>query len=274
LRDRVTHAINFTHGDDCISHVTTIMEQQNEQINALIELHRGLARQGPGDAAFSRHILSILPELPKSLRIADLGSGAGAGTIILAEWFNTTITAVDLSRAFLDELESNAKVQGLNHLVKTVEADMGNLDWPVAAIDLLWSEGAAYNLTFEGALKAWRPLLTLGGVAVISEMSWFTDEIPEPARKYWRDAYPTIGSEAENSERAKTAGFEVLGVHRLPSQAWWTNYYEPLQERMNSVRPLANSMMQSVIHETEVEIEIFQNYGDTYGYSFYILQAV
>ncbi len=250
------------------------MEEHNDEINALIELFSGLKRQGPGDASFSKHMLSLLPALPENPRIADLGSGAGVGTLILAKWFNTKITAVDFSRPFLDELESHARNLGLDHLVRTMEADMGNLHWPDASIDLLWSEGAAYNLTFEGALKTWRPLMALGGIAVVSEMSLFADEIPGPALKFWQEAYPEIADENENSRRAGQAGFKVFGIHRLPSEAWWKNFYNPLIERMNTLRQDADPMMQEVLEETDLEIELFREYSDTYGYSVYVLKAV
>ena len=249
------------------------MAEHDEQIKALIELHRGLMRQGPGDPSFSKHILSLLPELPENPRIVDLGCGAGAGALILAEWFGTTITAVDFARAFLDELEGHARAQGLDHLIETVEADIGHLNWPPARVDLLWSEGAAYNLTFEGALKTWRPFMAPSGIAVISEITWFTTDIPVPVLEFWQEAYPQIESESENAALAQAAGFDVLGVHRLPTQAWWIHYYDPLKERMDALRPSAAPVMQAVIDETEAEIAFFEKYGDCYGYAFYLLRA-
>lgn len=250
------------------------MKRQDEPIKALIELHRTLERQGPGDASFSRRILSGLPPLPSNPRIVDFGSGAGAGALLLAEWFGTPVTAVDISRAFLDELETRARSRRLDHLVKTVEGDFGNLDWPAASIDLLWSEGAAYHLTFEGALRTWRPLMAAGGVAAVSELNWFTSDITETPRDYWQRAYPSMCSESENADRAEAAGFEVLGIHRLPSQAWWDNYYGPLRERIKSLAPVADAAMQEVIRETEAEMEFFQRDSEACGYSFYVLRAV
>ena len=249
------------------------MAAHNEHISALIELHRGLERQGPGDPSFSERMLSLLPELPENPRIVDLGCGAGAGALILAKWFGTTITAVDIARPFLDELENCAKARGLDHLIETVEADMGSLNWPPACIDLLWSEGAAYNLTLEGALKTWRPLMAPEGIAVISEITWFTSDMPVPVLEFWQEAYPQIASESENAALAQAAGFEVLGVHRLPTQAWWTYYYDPLKERMDALRPSADPVMQAVIEETDAEIAFFEKYGDCYGYAFYLLKA-
>jgi len=241
---------------------------------ALIELHAGLDRQGPGDEAFSRRMLSLLPRLPAHPRIADLGCGSGAGVLLLAEWSGARVTAVDSCDAFLAQLRRDAQACGLADRVRIVEADMGALDWPEASLDLLWSEGAAYNLTFAGALEAWRPLLDTGGVAVVSELSWFTDNPPAPLRAYWEAAYPAIGSEAENAARAAERGFEMLGIHRLPEAAWTRNYYGPLLERIETLRPTASEALLQVIRETEEEIRMFREYAGKYGYAFYLMRAV
>ena len=250
------------------------MEEQEKYIQALIKLHRGLERQGPGDIDYSNHILSQISDLPTNPRMADIGCGAGAGALFLADKFKSKVRAVDFSREFLDELEDRAKQRGLEHLIETIECDMGSLDWEPESIDLLWSEGAAYNLTFEGALKAWRPLMAANGIAVISEMNYFTSEVPEPVRVYMQIAYPTIGIESENAGHVNSSGFEILGIHRLPSKAWWDNYYGPLRENMNSLKHSKESIMQSVINETEEEMKLFEEHEKHYGYSFYIMKAV
>ncbi|MCU7920277.1 MAG: methyltransferase domain-containing protein [Candidatus Thiodiazotropha sp. (ex Epidulcina cf. delphinae)] len=250
------------------------MEEQEKYIQALIKLHRGLERQGPGDINYSNYILSQISDLPTNPRIADIGCGAGAGALFLADRFKSKVRAVDFSREFLDELEDRAKQRGLEHLIETIECDMGSLDWEPESIDLLWSEGAAYNLTFKGALKAWRPLMAANGIAVISEMNYFTSEVPEPVRVYMQNAYPTIGTESENAGHVNSSGFEILGIHRLPSKAWWDNYYGPLRENMNSLKHSKESIMQSVINETEEEMKLFEEHEKYYGYSFYIMKAV
>ena len=117
----------------------------------------------------------------------------------------------------------------------------------------------------------WRSLLANNGIAVISEISWFTDNPPEPAIAYWHTAYPLMGNEAENIAQADRAGFRVLSTHRLPSQAWWINYYEPLREQMQKIE--RSPSMESVICETEEEMEMFEKFSEFYGYTFYILQT-
>jgi len=250
------------------------MEEQEKYIRALIELHRGLERQGPGDTDYSNYIISQIPELPTNPRIADIGCGAGAGALFLADKFKSKVRAVDFSREFLEELEDRSKQRGLEHLVETIECDMGKLNWEPGTIDLLWSEGAAYNITFEGALKAWRPFMAPNGIAVVSEMNYFTNEVPEPVKIYMQQAYPAIKTEQENSDIINSSGFKVLGIHRLPSKAWWDNYYEPLRNKIELLKNSNDSVMQSVISETEEEMKFFEKYDKFYGYSFYIMKAV
>ena len=104
------------------------MEEPNAELAALQTLHQGLERQGPGDAAFTRQMLSLLPRLPENPRIADLGCGAGAATLELAQWYRAPVMAVDLSGGFLEALRARARARGLEANVETVERDMGALD--------------------------------------------------------------------------------------------------------------------------------------------------
>jgi len=263
----MTGTCRITTGDGRID-----MNAIDDGIRALIELHRGLARQGPGDIAFSGDLLTtLLPLLPPQPRIADLGCGSGELALMLAQRLHGPVLAVDMASDFLDELRLRAAASGLADRVTAIQADMGALEWPAASIDLLWSEGAAYNLGFEEALRCWRPLLADGGIAVVSEMSWFTDHPHPDARTYWQSAYPGMADEAENRARATRAGYRVLDTRRLPSQAWWNNYYGPLGQRVEALQNRPD--LQEAIQETRQEMALFDRFSDDYGYAFYVLQA-
>lgn len=247
------------------------MDLIDDGIRALIELHRGLARQGPGDAAFARALLNTLPPLPPEPRIADLGCGGGESALMLAEHFRSPVLAVDLIPDFLDDLKLCAAAAGLADRITVIQADMGALDWRPGSIDLLWSEGAAYNLGFEEALRSWRPLLAEGGIAVVSEMSWFSDHPHTDALAYWQNTYPGMADEAENRTRANRAGYRVLDTRRLPHQAWWDKYYGPLRRRMEALRERPD--LQEAIQETSQEMALFERFSDDYGYTYYVLAA-
>ncbi len=249
------------------------MDEQDGYIEALIELHRGLDRQGPGDENFSLSIIESLPALPPAPRIADLGCGAGAGALMLAARYRSKVMAVDLARVFLDQLADRAEKLGLAEFIETVECDIGDLGWAPGSIDLLWSEGAAYNITFAGALEAWRPLLADGGIAVISEMNFFEADVSQAASDYIANVYPLIKTESGNADLIRASGFELLEMRRLPASAWWQNYYDPLREKINRVRASADAAMHAVIDETEAEMAFFEAHQHEVGYTCFIMRA-
>ncbi|MEM1046047.1 MAG: class I SAM-dependent methyltransferase [Pseudomonadota bacterium] len=241
-------------------------------IQAMMQLYGGLDRLGPGDDDFALGLLAELALPSPQPRIADLGCGTGAGSLLLARHFKLPVLAVEQMPGFLETLTDRAKAEGLSDLVRAIEADMGALDWPDGSLDLLWSEGAAYNLTFRGALEKWRRLLGGDGIAVISEMSWFTEARPARAVAFWDNEYPTMASEAENCETAVACGFTVLKTRRLPTAAWWENFYGPLEARMAELQP-AEGVLAQVIEDTRLEIALFRECESVYGYTFYVLSA-
>ncbi|MET9465964.1 class I SAM-dependent methyltransferase [Streptomyces sp. NPDC006544] len=67
--------------------------------------------------------LGVQPEAGGDAAI-DLGSGPGPQTLALAHLGFSTVTAVDLSRALLDELLGHAETAGVAGAVRTVRADL------------------------------------------------------------------------------------------------------------------------------------------------------
>ena len=226
---------------------------------AMAALYGGPSRQGPGDDAFALAVLRRLPPLRPEPTILDLGCGTGAGSLLLAAYYGRPIVCVDRSPAFLATPRERARARGLEEGIVAREADMGDLDVPHGSVDLIWSEGAAYTLTFRGALRAWRPLLRAGGLAVVSELSWFGDERPAAA--------------AENTRAALHLGFDVLFTERLPSDAWWTNYYDPLLARADRLEREASPALMEVIEEARAEVAVFRGASDAFGYTFHALAA-
>ena len=116
--------------------------------------------------------------------------------------------------------------------------------------------------------------MATNGIAVISEMNYFKKDVPEPVKIFMQNTYPAIKTEPENSDNINSSGFEVLGIYRLPSKAWWDNYYGPLRNNIEYFKNSNDNIMQSVIYETEEEMKFFEEYDEFYGYSFYIMKAV
>jgi len=136
----------------------------------------------------------------------------------------------------------------------------------------IWSEGAIYLIGFERGLELWRPLLRPGGHVCVTEASWLTDNPPAEAKRFWDKAYPEVTTVEGNIAKARSVGFETLGSFVLPREDWEIEFYGPLKKRMRELR--GDPKFAPVIEETEEEIRLYETFGDSYGYVFYVLAPI
>lgn len=239
----------------------------------MFRLFEGLPRQGPGSEAGTREALRRLPALPAAPRVLDLGCGSGGSTVILAAALRTKVIAIDIHQPFLNQLQMTARERGLEQLIETRCVDMAAPGVPRDSVDLLWSEGAIHLLGFADGLSRWRPLLAPRGLVAVSECSWLDAHPPAEVARFWREAYPAMGSIEDNVVRARSVGLDALDHFALPAQAWWDDYYAPLERRMAELAPRADPPLAEVIAETRCEIDLFRRFSDTYGYVFYLMRS-
>lgn len=235
----------------------------------IVEIFAGLPSQGPGTDRDTRDLLDrVRAGLPAEPRIADLGCGTGRSTLALARALSrATITAVDLLPAFIDVLKRDVAHLGLGPRVRPEVGDMLSPGNAPGSLDLIWSEGAAYAVGFEAALRAWRPLLRSEGRCVVSECEWLSEDRPEQVAAFWREGYPAMGDRRENTRRAEAAGFEVLDA-RVLSEDGWSTYHDALvgaaEARRNEVPSFADHVQR--------EVAVRRMGEDSFGYTFYVLQ--
>ena len=243
-------------------------------MKAFFALHRDVPREGPGSDEATREAIERLPALRPRPRIVDLGCGPGKQTLVLAQHFRVPIIAVDFHAPYLDRLRRAAEAEGLSGLVKTRLGRMEKLEDQPGSVDLIWIEGAIYIVGFAEGLRLWRTLLRDDGLLVASEATWLTDNPPMEARVFWREGYPAMTSVAQNIRTAADCAYEVVDHFILPRSAWWDEYYTPLTRRVARLRPEANTnpVLADVLDETEREIAIYERYGDSFGYVFYLMR--
>ena len=243
-------------------------------LDALFILHRDIPREGPGSDEATRDAIRRLPPLPPKPRILELGCGPGKQTLVLARQYRTPIIAVDFHAPYLADLRRSAEAEGLSELVKTRLGRMEELDEQPDTVDLIWIEAAIYVVGFAAGLRLWYPLLRDRGLLVASEVTWLTDDPPEEAQAFWHAEYAAMTTVAGNIRAATDCGYEVLDHFTLPPSAWWDEYYNPLKKRVARLRQEAdaNAVLAEILDDTEREISIYDRYGDSYGYVFYLMR--
>jgi serine/threonine-protein kinase HipA len=241
--------------------------QYDARLNALITLHAGLPRKGPGSDGLTAEIIDFLrPLLPIHPHVADLGCGNGRAALALAQALDARVTAVDICPDFIDELRDAIPALTSGHVEPRVD-DMLEPDLERGTLDLIWSEGAAYAVGLENALDAWLPLMVPGGHAVLSECCWFTPDPPKEARDFWAEAYPDMGTQGDLLKRVEASGWIPLSLRQVPTACWWEDYYDPLIRRMDQLERAATGPMVEVMAETRREISLFRAHGWSYGYA-------
>ncbi|WP_307796318.1 bifunctional class I SAM-dependent methyltransferase/N-acetyltransferase [Amycolatopsis sp. 195334CR] len=230
----------------------------------MFALHHGLPRQGPGSDETTARLLALAGPVPPRPRILDLGCGPGRSALVLAAATGGHVTGVDLHQPYLDQFLDSADRAGLRAQVTAMRCSMDALPFPDRSFDLVWCEGAAYNLGFATALDSWRRLLAPGGVLVVTEIE-FTGTDPSPATvDFWAERYP-LRYPDDNREIAAAAGYTVLAHHRLPEADWWSEYYDPLLARVSGVDTAAAA-------EVRAETELRREHGADYDYAGYVLR--
>ena len=170
------------------------------------------------------------------------------------------------------DLVRRAREANVERLVQAHCMDMKDIPQVFQDIDLLWSEGAAYNIGFANALATWASAVIRGGFAAISELSWLKEQAPDAVREFFRSGYPDMQFLQENIEVAKRAGYKVLTTYKLPRQAWVDGYYDILGHRSKALLDHLDPSVRDFAAETVREIDAFQCSEDSYGYVFYVLQ--
>jgi trans-aconitate methyltransferase len=239
--------------------------------NPIDLLFGGMEKLGPGGNAHTLHVLHLLPKQQFRV-VVDAGCGTGRQTIVLAKEICTMVHAVDSYEPFLKDLVRRANEARIEHLVQTHCLDMKDIPGVFPRIDLLWSEGAAYNIGFSNALTTWASAITPRGCAVVSELSWLREQVPDAVREFFLSGYPDMQSIPQNMAIAEKAGYKVLATHTLPNEAWVEGYYDVLEPRAKALVEHPDSSVRDFAVETLKEIEIFNYSEGSYGYVFYVLQ--
>jgi SAM-dependent methyltransferase len=235
-------------------------------------LFAGMDKLSPGDDNLSLYVLRSLPEHRFDV-IVDAGCGAGRQTFVLADELKTAVHAVDSYQPFLDRLSRRAKKNGSAQLIRAHCMDMEDIPSVFPKIDLLWAEGAAYNIGFGNALATWAKAIRPNGFAVVSELCWLhQDCIPEAVTEFFCSGYPEMRSVEENIQTAEEAGYKVFNLYTLPKESWVQGYYDVLEPRARSLVKHSDLAVREFATETLKEIDTFRISEDTYGYVFYVLQ--
>jgi SAM-dependent methyltransferase len=242
----------------------------------ICEYFSTMERQGPGSPEVTIKALSFVDPLTHNSRIADIGCGTGGQTMVLAKHTSGHIIGIDLFPDFIDLFKINAKNLNLQDRVTGIIGSMENLPLQNEELDLIWSEGAIYNIGFERGVNEWRKFLKPGGFIAVSEASWFTEERPDEIEEFWQNAYPEIDTISNKISQMQKAGYIPVATFILPENCWTENFYAPQVAAQQKFleKYAGNTAVAEFIENERHEAELYRKYKKFYGYAFYIGKKV
>lgn len=240
------------------------------------EVFETLPRQGPGNRACAAKALALCRDLPPSPAIIDLGCGVGGQTLHLAELTAGTIVAVDNHAPSTERLQETVAEHGLSQRVSPVVGDLSNLEQPPASFDLVWSEGALYNIGIQNALRVCHRLLRPGGYLAFTDAVWRKGNPPPEVKASFEDDYPTMGRVADVLAAIGRSGFSLIDHFTLPDEAWWDDFYTPMRQRIEELRSryAVDDEALAVLDQLAQEPDMHQRYSDYYAYEFFVARRV
>lgn len=253
---------------------------EHDQYMADFELiFDGLTRLGPGTetdslAALKATLLntkSLKADPSKSGELLEIGCGKGVATRVLAQHCEFAITALDNDQSSLDCLQQNLHGLSQDRRVVTVCASMTELPFQQHQFDVIWCEGGAYIMGVEQAFKDWQPFIKDHGYLVISDLVWSTDTPSNELLDFWQQAYPDMVTAKQRIAQARLAGYELIDSFPLSEQAW-SDYYQPLQARIDELAPLMPNS--KALTDVKTELEIAAKRQGQFDYQMLILQKI
>ncbi|MCD8093888.1 MAG: class I SAM-dependent methyltransferase [Bacteroides sp.] len=242
------------------------------ELNLICDFFSNMERQGPGSPEATLKALSFIDNLTDKSLIADIGCGTGGQTMVLAQNAPGQITGLDLFPKFIEIFNCNAAKLNLQDKVKGIVGSMDALPFEKESLDLIWSEGAIYNIGFERGLREWREYLKPGGYIAVTESSWFTDERPAEINGFWVDAYSEIDTLPHQVTKLYKAGYLPVATFILPENCWTEHYFasKVAAQKIFLKKYAGNKTAEEFSTLQTVEDELYHKYKEFYGYTFFI----
>lgn len=238
-----------------------------------LEIFGRVPRAGPGSSESTRRAYDLMSGVPRSPRILDIGCGPGVQTVDLLKISGGEVMALDFLPLMIERTQSNAALAGVSQRLVVLRQDMRQMDFPPAGFDVIWSEGAIYNLGFENGLERIRSLVRPGGHVAVSEPVWLKPAPPAPVAEFWKQ-YPEIDTIENKLALIDRLGYLQEGHFVLPERDWTVDYYDPMETLLARKSKEWAGIQEglAVIGEARHEIGLYRKYSKYYGYAFFVMR--
>jgi ubiquinone/menaquinone biosynthesis C-methylase UbiE len=202
---------------------------------------------------YTREAYESIPERDQP-RILDIGCGTGIPTLELAKLSNGEIIGIDIDQSALDKLNLKIKQEGLSERIRLYNRSVYDTKFANESFDIIWEEGVIHLLDIKKTLTECNRILKLNGFMVTGEATnWVRRKLKH---------FPKFG-------------FKLFKQIPWESRCWWTEYYAPLEEKINILRKKYDNLDKiDEIKRHITEIEMVKKDPTGFDCISYIMQKI
>ena len=203
---------------------------------------------------YTKKAFHMLPKLDKP-RILDIGCGYGIQTIEVAKLSNGEIIGIDIDQALLDKFTKKIEEAGFSNRIKAINCSLFEIDFPDEIFDIIWAEGSIWIIGFLKGLREWKRFLKPNGFLVVH------DDITNV--KY-------------RLKKVPSCGYKLINHFMVPEDAWWEEYFKPLEIRINKLYKKYNNDPEAlkILNKHQKEIDMIKANPKMFLSAFYLFQKV
>lgn len=149
---------------------------------------------------------------------------------------------------------------------------MGALPIDEGEFDVIWSEGAVYNMGFEAGISVWCRFLKTSGVLIVSEINWLNAIRPSELQYPWESEYPEINVASAKIGILERHGYSPEAYFVQPAHCWLDDYYRPMQRQFDAFleRHGASDEAVAIVEVEKHENSLYEKYRDYCSYRVYV----
>ena len=195
---------------------------------------------------YTRKAFHQIPKIDNPL-ILDIGCGSGVQTLELASQSNGKIIAIDIDELVITKLRKRIGERNLTNRINVENCSFRKMKFSEESFDTISAEGVGGFINIETSLKEWKRFIKPKGFLVLHDDARRLSSKLKVISKY---------------------NYTMIGHFMLPEDAWWKDYYQPLEKQINLLmkKYQSNPTILEALKKHKGEVDNFKKNPQTSGF--------